>query len=101
VRVTNPVKIIGDRSTNTNLRYKTGKNLSYKPKEVFVIKHPERVGLPKINLSAEFVFTREQDYFVYQNNYNHFVNYYNDTFQHGGVSMEELLIPFIVLQPKS
>lgn len=100
VRVTNPVKIVGDRSTNTNLRYKTGRNLSYKDKEVFTIKHPDKVGLPKSSLSAEFVFTREQDYFVYPNNYNHFVNYYNDTFQHGGISMEELLIPFVILHSK-
>jgi CheY-like chemotaxis protein len=100
VRVTEPVKIVGDRSTNTNLRYKTGKNLSYKDKDVFTVKHPEKIGLPKSNLSSEFVFTRENDYFVYPNNYNHFVNYYNDTFQHGGISMEELLIPYIELQPK-
>ena len=100
VRVTNPVKILGDRSTNTNLRYKTGKNLSYKEKEVFTIRHPEKVGLPKSNLASEFVFTRENDYFVYPNNYNHFVNYYNDTFQHGGISMEELMIPFVILSPK-
>lgn len=100
VRVTNPVKIVGDRATNTNLRYKTGRNLSYKEKEVFTIRHPEKVGLPKSNISSEFVFTREHDYFVYPNNYNHFVNYYNDTFQHGGISMEEIMIPFVILQPK-
>lgn len=100
VRVTNPVKIVGDRSTNTNLRYKTGKNLSYKEKEVFTVRRPESVGLPKSNLTSEFVFTREQDYFVYPNNYNHFVNYYNDTFQHGGISMEEMLIPFVILSAK-
>lgn len=100
VRVTNPVKIVGDRGTNTNLRYKTGRNLSYKDKEVFTIRHPEKVGLPKSNISSEFVFTREHDYFVYPNNYNHFVHYYNDTFQHGGISMEEIMIPFVILQPK-
>lgn len=100
VRVTNPIRIVGDRNTNTNLRYKVGKNLSYKEKEVFTIKHPDKVGLPKSNLSSEFVFTREHDYFVYPNNYNHFVNYYNDTFQHGGVSMEELMIPFVILSAK-
>jgi hypothetical protein len=100
VRVNEPVKIVGDKSTNTNLRYKTGRNLNYKEKEVFTIKHPEKVGLPKSNLSSEFVFTRENGYFVYPNNYNHFVNYYNDTFQHGGISMEELMIPFIILNSK-
>ena len=100
VRVTDPIKIVGDRNTNSNLRYKTGKNLSYKDKEVFAVKHPEKIGLPKSSLSSEFVFTREHDYFCYPNNYNHFVHYYNDTFQHGGISMEEMLIPFIVLNPK-
>ncbi len=100
VRVTNPVRIVGDRTTNSNLRYKTGRNLSYKEKEVFTVKHPEKIGLPKSTISSEFVFMRENDYFVYPNNYNHFVHYYNDTFQHGGVSMDELLIPFVILQAK-
>lgn len=100
VRVTNPVKIVGDRSVNSNLRYKTGKNLSYKEKEVYVVKNPESVGLPKLSLSHEFVFTKEHDFFVYPNNYNQFVNYYNDTFQHGGISLEEMLIPFVILKAK-
>ena len=100
VRVTNPVKIVGERSTNTNLRYKTGRNLSYKEKQVFQVRNPEDAYLPKTGLSSEFVFTREQDYFVYPNNYNHFVNYYNNTFQHGGISLEELLIPYVELEPK-
>lgn len=100
VRVTNPVKIVGERSTNTNLRYKTGRNLSYKEKEVFQVKDPLEAFLPKTNLSSEYVFTRGADYFVYPNNYNHYVNYYNNTFQHGGISMEELLIPYVELDPK-
>lgn len=100
IKVTNPVKIIGDRNTNTNLRYKVGKNLSYAAKEVFTIKNPHEAFLPKTNLSSEFVFVKENDFFVYPNNYNHFVNYYGDTFQHGGISLEEMLIPFVVLQPK-
>jgi hypothetical protein len=100
VRVTNPVKIVGDRNTNTNLRYKVGKNLSYKDKEVFTVKHPNEAFLPKTNVSSEFVFARENDFFVYPNNYNHFVNYYGSTFQHGGISLEEMCIPFVALQPK-
>ena len=100
VRVTNPVKIIGERNTNTNLRYKTGRNLSYKENDVFQIKNPEDAFLPKTGISSEFVFVKGQDYFVYPNNYNHFVNYYNNTFQHGGVSLEEMLIPYIELDPK-
>ena len=100
VRVSNPVKIIGERSTNSNLRYKTGRNLSYKEKDVFQVKDPEDAFLPRLGISSEYVFTRDEDYFVYPNNYNHFVNHFNNTFQHGGISLEELLIPYIELDPK-
>lgn len=100
VKVTNPVKITGERNTNTNLRYKVGRGLSYNKKEVFQVAHPEEAFLPKNKLSSEFVFAREADFFVYPNNYNHFVNYYGQTFQHGGISLEEMLIPFVVLKAK-
>jgi CheY-like chemotaxis protein len=100
VKVTNPVKIVGERSTNTNLRYKVGRGLSYNEKQVFVVKNPADAFLPKLKMSSEFVFSREQDFFVYPNNYNHFVNYYGNTFQHGGISLEELLIPYVVLRGK-
>jgi CheY-like chemotaxis protein len=100
IRVKNPVKIVGERSTNTNLRYKTGRNLSYNTKEVFTIKSPNDAYLPKSKVSSEFVFTREDDFFCYPNNYNHFVKIYQNSFQHGGISMEELLIPFVILSPK-
>jgi CheY-like chemotaxis protein len=100
VKVTNPVKIVGDRNTNSNLRYKVGKNLSYKEKEVFTVKNPHEAFLPRPNVSSEFVFARENDFFVYPNNYNHFVNYYSQTFQHGGISLEELCIPFVKLKAK-
>lgn len=100
VKVTNPIKIVGERSTNTNLRYKVGRNLSYKEKEVFSIKNPNEAFLPKVSVSDEYVFCSGNDFFVYPNNYNHFVKFYGNTFQHGGISMEELLIPYIVLQAK-
>jgi CheY-like chemotaxis protein len=100
VKVNKPIKIVGERSTNTNLRYKVGRGLSYDSKEVFVVNKPTEAFLPQIKLSNEYVFARESDFFVYPNNYNHFVNHYGDTFQHGGISMEEMLIPFIELQPK-
>jgi hypothetical protein len=100
VRVNNPVKIVGDKNTNTNLRYKVGKNLTYKEKDVFTVKNPHEAFLPKPNISSEFVFARENDFFVYPNNYNHFVNYYSNTFQHGGISLEELCIPYIELKAK-
>lgn len=100
VKVTDPVKIVGPKSTNTNLRYKIGKNLDYKTKDVFQVRAPEDIFLPKQNISEEYVFCRENSFFVYPNNYNQYVNHYKDTFQHGGISMEEMLIPFVVLEPK-
>lgn len=100
MRVTNPVKIVGERNTNSNLRYKVGRGLSYNEKDVFRISNPQEAYLPKGKMSSEFVFAKEADFFVYPNNYNHFVNYYGDTFQHGGVSLEELLIPYVVMKPK-
>ncbi len=100
IRVNNPIKVVGDKNTNTNLRYKVGKNLNYNPKEVFAIKNPEQYGLPSPNVSSTYVFASESDFFAYPNNYNHYVSYYKDTFQHGGISLEEMLIPLITLEPK-
>ncbi|MBP3943447.1 PglZ domain-containing protein [Sphingobacteriaceae bacterium WQ 2009] len=94
IRVKKPSKIVGDRNTNTNLRYKQGKNLNFVEKDVFLVKNPHDVQLPKLHVSSTFVFAKEDSYFVYPNNYNQFVNYFNGTFQHGGVSLEEMVIPF-------
>ena len=100
VRVKKPSKIIGDRNTTTNLRYKNGKNLNYNNKEVFAILRPEDGGLPKQHVSSSYVFALEDYFFVYPNNYNYFVNFYKNTFQHGGVSMEEIIIPVITMVNK-
>lgn len=100
IRCDNPIKIVGDKNTNTNLRYKLGKNLGYNEKQVFEIKRPDRCGLPSPNLSTAYVFATNRDFFVYPNNYNYYVQYYKDTFQHGGISMEEMLVPIITMQPK-
>ncbi len=100
VRVQNPVKIVGDRNVNTNLRYKFGKSLAYNAKEVFEMKDPERYFLPKQNVSTRWVFTRGTDFFAYPNNYNYYARYYSNTFQHGGISMQEVMIPVITLSSK-
>ncbi len=100
IRASKPIKIIGDRNTNTNLRYKLGKNLAYNAKEVFVIKEPHQAQLPAPNLSTSYVFAYGDAFFAYPNNYNYYVSYYKDTFQHGGISMEEMLIPLITLTPR-
>ena len=98
IRASKPVKIIGDRNTNTNLRYKLGKNLNYNPKEVFVITEPHKAMLPAPNLSTSYVFATGDSFFAYPNNYNYYVSYYKDTFQHGGISMEEMIVPLITMR---
>lgn len=100
VKVTDPIKIVGDKNVNTNLRYKYGKSLNYKDKDVFEMKDPESYHLPKINISTRWVFSRGSDFFAYPNNFNYYANYYKNTFQHGGLSMEEVLIPVITLTSK-
>jgi hypothetical protein len=100
VKVTNPIKVLGDKNTNTNLRYKFGRALDYNRKEVFEVKNPSDIYLPKINVSTSYIFCRENDFFAYPNNYNYYANYYKNTFQHGGISMEETMIPVIFLKAK-
>lgn len=100
IRATNPIRVVGDKTLNTNLRYKAGKNLGYNAKEVFEMRDPKRCGLPAPSLSTAYIFATGADFFAYPNNYNHYVNYYRNTFQHGGVSMEEMIVPLVSLRPK-
>ena len=100
IRVKDPVKIVGDKTVNTNLRYKQGRNMNYDKKEVFEIKNPADAMLPRQHLSQTFVFAKNNDFFAYPNNYNHYVTYYRNTLQHGGISLEEMIVPFAVLLPK-
>lgn len=100
VRVQNPVQIVGDKNTNTNLRYKVGKSLACHSKNVFVITDPKRVGLPSPNVSSSYMFCTGNDFFGYPNNFNYYAQYYRNTFQHGGISLEEMQIPLVVMDPK-
>jgi len=100
IRVNNAIKVVGDKNTTTNLRYKNGKSLNYNPKEVFEILQPEKAHLPKSHISTSYIFATGDDFFAYPNNYNYYVSYYKNTFQHGGISLEEMLIPLITLSPK-
>ncbi|MEL0642997.1 response regulator [Olleya sp. Ti.3.14] len=100
INVKNPSKVIGDRDTSLNLRYKTGRSLSYENKDVLAAKDPKTIHLPSINMNSSFIFAKSDLFFAYPNNYNHYVSYYRNTYQHGGVSLEEMIIPFVVLSPK-
>ena len=100
IRVKTPSKVVGDKDTTTNLRYKVGRNLKYENKDVLEIKDPKKVLLPKPNISSTFIFAKEDKYFLYPNNYNHYNSYYKNTFQHGGISLEEVICPVIRLESK-
>ena len=100
IYVKEPTKVIGDKDSSTNLRYKLGKQLQYDPKDVLAIDQPEKFLLPKVNVTSKYIFAKENLFLTYPKNYNHFVNYYKDTYQHGGISLEEIIIPLVVLTPK-
>ena len=96
----NPSKVIGDKNTSLNLRYKTGRSLTYEDKDVYAVKDPKKIGLPALNMSSSFIFAKNDLFLAYVNNFNHHVSYYRNTYQHGGISLEEMIIPFLVLEPK-
>ncbi|MCK0145900.1 PglZ domain-containing protein [Arenibacter sp. F26102] len=100
INVKQPSKVIGDKETSLNLRYKTGRSLTYEQKDVLEAKDPKKIFLPNINVSSSYIFAKNDLFFAYPNNYNHYVSYYRNTYQHGGVSMEEMIIPFVVLEPR-
>ena len=100
IKVDDPIKVVGDRNTNTDLRYKVGKNLNYNPRQVYEMHNPKKFGLPCPNVSSTYIYACNQDFFSYPNNYNYYVQYYTGTFQHGGISLQEMLVPLVTLSPK-
>jgi CheY-like chemotaxis protein len=100
INVKHPSKVIGDKNTSLNLRYKTGRSLTYEDKDVYAVKDPKKIGLPSINMSSSYIFAKNDLFLAYVNNYNHYVSYYRNTYQHGGISLEEMIIPFLVFNPK-
>ena len=100
INVKNPSKVIGDKNTSLNLRYKTGRSLTYEDKDVYAVKDPKKIGLPTINMSSSYIFAKNDNFLAYVNNYNHYVSYYRNTYQHGGISLEEVIVPFLVFNPR-
>ena len=100
IRVKTPCKVIGDKQTTANLRYKHGRNLNYEPKEVLAFRDPREAGLPVPTVNSSYIFAKEDGFLCYPNNYNYYANYYRNTFQHGGVSLEEMIVPVIKMQSK-
>jgi hypothetical protein len=100
INVKNPSKVIGDKNTSLNLRYKTGRSLTYEDRDVYAVKDPKKIGLPSINMSSSYIFAKNDYFLAYVNNYNHYVSYYRNTYQHGGISLEEMIVPFMVFNPK-
>ncbi|PDS24791.1 T9SS response regulator signal transducer PorX [Flavobacterium branchiophilum] len=100
INVKNPSKVIGDKNTSLNLRYKTGRSLTYEDKDVYAVKDPKKIGLPAINMSSSYIFAKNDLFLAYVNNYNHYASYYRNTYQHGGISLEEMIVPFLIFNPK-
>jgi hypothetical protein len=100
INVKNPSKVIGDKNTSLNLRYKTGRSLTFEEKDVYVCKDPKSIGLPSINMSSSYIFAKNDLFLAYVNNFNHYASYYRNTYQHGGISLEEMIVPFLIFNPK-
>ncbi len=100
VRVNTAYKVIGDKQTTSNLRYKHGRNLNYEPRDVLAFRDPKEAGLPSPTVNSSFIFAKEDGYLCYPNNYSYYSNYYKNTFQHGGISIEEMIVPVVRMTNK-
>ncbi len=93
-------KVLADRETSKNLRFKFGKNLKVDSKFAIQITNPLEFKLPKRGVTTSYIIAKEDYYFVYPTEYHKYLNYYKDTFQHGGISMEEMILPVITMESK-
>lgn len=93
-------KVLGDREASTNLRYKYGRNLKCEEKAAIYVKNPLDFKLPRRGVAANYIIAKEDFYFVYPTDYHRYLNQYRDSFQHGGVSMEEMILPVVKLTPR-
>lgn len=104
IKAAKPVDVTGTGDINSNMRYKLDKNIVIKDKatlkKVLDIGKPANVGLPTRNPSDRFIFATNDDFFVYPNNRNDFVNQFQGSFQHGGISLEEMVLPLVTLTKK-
>ena len=100
IRSLHATKVIGDRDTSTSLRYKHGRNLKCDERHAIFVKEPETYGLPRTGMNENYIFAKEDYYFVYPTNYHRYLNLYNDTFQHGGASLEEVVLPVVTMRPR-
>lgn len=100
IRCLRGAKVLGDREASTNLRFKYGRNLKADNKHAIFIKNASDYKLPKRGVTINYIIAKEDYYFVYPTDYHKYLSYYKDTFQHGGISMEEMILPVITMEPK-
>jgi hypothetical protein len=100
VRCMRGSKVVGDREASTNLRYKYGRNLKVDDRQAVFVKNPLDYLLPKTSVTTNYILAKEDYYFVYPTDYHRYLSQYRDSFQHGGISLEEMVLPLITLESK-
>ncbi len=100
IRSLRGAKVLGDREASTNLRFKYGRNLKVDDKHALFVKNSQDYKLPRRGVTINYIIAKEDYYFVYPTDYHKFLTHYKDTFQHGGISMEEMILPIITMEPK-
>ncbi|MEE9162159.1 MAG: response regulator [Candidatus Neomarinimicrobiota bacterium] len=100
IQVDKPVRILADRQTSSGVRYKYGRNLKSSEKGGLTIKQPAEYHLPADDVTTNYVIARDRNFFVYPSDYHRFVRRFEGSFQHGGISLEEMVVPVATLRPR-